>query len=142
MFLYFVSSLPTKSALRHVSLLLQCKFISAITLFAKVILLLLQYSFSPWIKFQPLILGFSSSAELPSLESCISSLSLLLLCLKLTFSFLCNQTTFHFCQIPPESTFLVYASLFVIVFLESCWPVPRAASSTPTVFLLYLCGEF
>lgn len=70
MFLYFVSSLPTKSALHHVSLLLQCKSLSAITssLFAKVILLLLQYSFSPWIKFQPLILGFSSSAEYPHLN--------------------------------------------------------------------------
>lgn len=140
----FVSSLPTKCALHRVSLLLQCKSLSAITssLFAKVILLLLQYSFSAWVKFQPLILGFSSSAELPSLESLISYLSLLLLCLELSFSFLRNQTTFHFCQIPPESTFLVYASLFVIVFLESCWPIPQAASSTPTVFLLYLCGEF
>lgn len=132
---------PTKSV-HHISLLLPCKSTSPVTssLSAKGILLLLQYSFSP--KLQPLILGFFKNVE----ENCphltvIFHISLLLLCWKLTFSFLCNQTTFFpvkFFQKALSSSVLPFLSFI----LGAPWPIPQAASLTPTVFLLHLCGEF
>lgn len=131
----FLPSLPNLFYI--IFLLLQCKSLSTITsaLSAKVIFTTFLIVLFPWDQiptFHPWLFQFSTITH-TWLLFCVY---LLILCLVSSIIKL-PSTYVRFLQYFPCLCFP-----FVITFLQFCWPVPWAARSAPTVFLLYFCGEF